>query len=119
MTQYDDDLQSRWQKLEDRFRNKFNKEPDLETILMLVGMQELRNTQHKFNKEEKQDLMHIATCTVLAQSGYYNLTRYDEQGWPYFELAKPLPELIGQEQEDFIKDHVLLYFENMDREWNA
>lgn len=110
-----DDLQARWWKLEEKFLSKFNKKPDFETILMLIGMQELRNTQHKFNKEEKQDLMHIATCAVLSQSGYYSLLEYDQDGWPHFEKAKETPDLKGKEQEDFLKDHILLYFENQER----
>ena len=92
----------------------FNKKPDLETILMLIGLQELRSSKKKFNKEQKQDLMHIAVCTLLSQSGYYRLVRYDEEGWPHFEQTKNLPAYSIMEQENFIKDHVLLYFDSQE-----
>ena len=64
-----------------------------------------------FTKEQKQDLMHIAVCTLLAQSNYYALEGHDEEGWPHFKQLKPLPEFNMIEQENFLKDHVLLYFE--------
>jgi len=114
-----DDLQARWWQLEERFLAKFNKKPDMEAMLLLIGIQELRNSQQKFTKEQKQDLMHIAVCTLLSQSGYYLLERYDDEGWPHFKQAKELPAYNIMEQENFLKDHVLLYFENGDREADA
>ena len=38
-----DDLQGRWWKLEETFLNKFGKKPDVEAILFLIGIQEIRN----------------------------------------------------------------------------
>ena len=90
---------------------RFGKKPDLETILFLVGVQEFGDIREKFTKEQKQDLMHIAVCQLLSESGYYELERVDEDGWPHFKQLKALPELNMIEQENFIKDHVLLYFE--------
>lgn len=109
-----DDLQSRWWALESKLVERFGKKPDLETILFLVGIQEFGEIPGKFSKEQKQDLMHIAVCYLLAQSGYYELERVDPEGWPHFAQLKALPELNPREQEDFIKDHVLLYFDRQD-----
>lgn len=106
-----DDLQSRWWQLESKLVERFGKKPDLETILFLVGIQEFGDIREKFTKEQKQDLMHIAVCQLLSESGYYELERVDEDGWPHFKQLKALPELNMIEQENFIKDHVLLYFE--------
>lgn len=110
-----DDLQARWWELESRFNDKFGKKPDVESVLMLIGVQEVRNSKKRFNKEEKQDLMHIAVCSVLAQSGYYEIENYDDDGWPRFKQLKALPEYNIVEQENFLKDHILLYFDNMER----
>jgi hypothetical protein len=55
--------------------------------------------------------MHVATCCLLMQSGYYKLERTDRDGWPHYKQLKTLPELNAIEQENFLKDHVLLYFE--------
>jgi hypothetical protein len=107
----EDDLQTRWWKLEAKLMERFGKKPDLETILFLIGVQELGDARQKFSKEEKQDLMHIAVCTVFAQSGYYEFERADSEGWPHFRQLKSLPVMNMIEQEQFLKDHVLLYFE--------
>lgn len=83
----------------------------METILFLIGIQELGDIKTKFSKEQKQDLMHIAVCTLLSPSGYYEMEGADADGWPHYRQLKALPvlDLIGQ--ENFMKDHVLLYFD--------
>jgi len=109
---YSDDLQSRWWKLEEKLMERFEKKPDVETILFLIGIQELGDIKEKFTKEQKQDLMHVAVCTVLLPSGYYEIEKVDEDGWPHFKQLKAMPELNPFEQEAFLKDHILLYFQN-------
>ena len=93
---------------------RFGKKPDLESVLFLIGIQELGDIRKKFSKEQKQDLMHIAVCTVFSTSGYYELSGADEDGWPHFKQLKPMPPMLSHEQENFLKDHVLLYFQNHD-----
>lgn len=114
MQNVQDDLQIRWWKLEEKFKEKFGKKPDVEAVLFLLGIQEVRNLKKKFTKEQKQDLMHVAVCTVLAQSGYYEVEKFDDDGWPHFRQLKALPQHNLIEQENFLKDHILLYFENSD-----
>ena len=106
-----DDLQVRWWNLEAKMTERFGKKPDLETILFLVGIQEFGEIREKFTKEQKQDLMHIAVCQLLSPSGFYELEKVDVDGWPHFKQLKPMPDMNAIEQENFIKDHVLLYFE--------
>jgi hypothetical protein len=106
-----EDLQVRWWALEARLMERFGKKPDMEAILFLVGIQELGEIREKFTKEQKQDLMHVAVCSLFAQSGYYELEKVDEEGWPHFRQLKALPAMNMIEQENFMKDHLLLYFE--------
>lgn len=106
-----DDLQSRWWKLEAQLVERFGKKPDMEAVLFLIGMQETGFVRSKITKEQKQDLMHVAVCTLLSQSGYYLIEGKDEEGWPHFKQLKEIPTLNVVEQENFLKDHVLLYFE--------
>ena len=115
MPQLQDDLQARWWELEARLVERFGKKPDMETILFLIGIQEFGDLRKKFTKEEKQDLMHIAICTLFAQSGYYELERVDEEGWPHYSQLKALPVMNMMEQENFLKDHILLYFEQLEK----
>lgn len=100
--------------MEARLVEKFGKKPDLETILFLIGIQEFGQIRKKFTKEQKQDLMHVAVCSLLSKSGYYKLEGRDMDNWPIFTQIKPLPEIDPIAQENFIKDHVLLYFQEND-----
>jgi hypothetical protein len=109
-----DDIQSRWWALEEKLMARFGKKPDMEAILFLIGIQEVGDFQTKFTKEQKQDLMHVAVCSLLSPSGYYELEMVDEEGWPHYRQLKTLPVFNIIEQENFMKDHILLYFENQD-----
>ena len=88
--------------------------PDLNGILYLIGIQELGRWPDQFQKEEKQDLMHIAVCQLLSQDGFYRFSGRDADGWPHFELVKPLEVKGVQEQEEFLKTKVIQYFKKMD-----
>jgi hypothetical protein len=109
-----DDLQQRWWNLEAKLAERFDKKPDMEAILFLIGMQETGFIKQKITKEQKQDLMHVAICTVLAPSGYYALEGKDEDGWPHFKQLKEHHSMSLIEQENFLKDHILFYFEQQD-----
>ena len=109
-----EDLQVRWLKLRIKLKEKFGIKPDMNGVLLLIGIQELGQGPQEFSKEQKQDLMHIAICTVLQQSGYYIYNGDDDEGWPHFSLAKPLPAFNLFEQENFLKDHILLYFQSQE-----
>ena len=111
MNNIQNDLQVRWWNLEARLMERFGKKPDMEAILFLIGIQEFGEIRDKFTKEQKQDLIHVAVCSLLAQSGYYELEKVDKDGWPHFRQLKSLPVMNLPEQENFMKDHVLLYFE--------
>ena len=106
-----DDLQQRWWNLEAQLVERFGKKPDLDAVLYLIGLQEMQLFDQNISKETKQDLMHVAVCTILSPSGYYVLEGKDEDGWPHFKQLKALPDMGLREQEDFLKDHLLLYFE--------
>ena len=83
----------------------------MEAILFLIGMQETGFIGKKITKEQKQDLMHVAVCTVLSASGFYELEDLDKDGWPHFRQLKDLPVMPLIEQENLLKDHILFYFE--------
>jgi hypothetical protein len=111
MQHIQDDLQVRWLKLRIQLKERFGIKPDMNGVLLLIGVQELGAGPQQFTKEQKQDLMHIAICTVLQPGGYYKLDGHDEDGWPHFSQLKPLPDVFVHEQENFLKDHILLYFQ--------
>jgi hypothetical protein len=111
MLKAENDLQARWWKLEEKLMGRFGKKPNMEAILFLIGIQELGAVKEKFTKEQKQDLMHVAVCSLLAPSGYYQFEGKDPDGWPHFKQLKEVPPMNLPDQENFMKDHILLYFE--------
>lgn len=106
--------EKKWLALRRKLKEQFGKAPDMNAILMLIGIRELGKIQEKFTKEEKQDLMHIATCSILSKSGYYDLHGVDDEGWPHWVAIKSLPLMNLEQQEDFLKDHILFYFEELE-----
>lgn len=110
-----DDFPQKWKRLEEILTERFGKKPNMEAILFLIGIQELEHIEKtKFTKEQKQDLMHVATCTLLSQSGYYEREGYDADGWPHFKEAQPIPKMGMIEQERFLQEHILAYFDDLE-----
>jgi hypothetical protein len=105
-----EDFDQQWQKVIDFFKDKFTdgETPDIDTILFLIGIQELGIIKPKFTKDEKINLMHIATCKLLEPYGYYELTHRDEEGWPHYKRIKNLEQ--GTNQERLIKEAIINYF---------
>lgn len=85
--------------------------PDLNSILLLIGVQEANVLKPSFTKEEKQDLMHVATCHLLTQQGYFEFVGEDADGWPHYKQVRLLPVEGAAAQESFLKDCIITYFE--------
>ena len=112
MIKRDLELDRAWNALLSELEQVIGKRPkDLNAVLFLIGVQELGKGKKVFDKEEKQDLMHIAICKVLSLSGFYELEGLDEQGWPHWKLVKKMPHFDLLEQEKLLKMHVIEYFE--------
>jgi len=114
MAMIENTIDASWESLLNQLDKLVGKRPaDLNAVLFLIGVQELGKGPIRFSKEAKQDLMHIAVCRVLSQRGYYTPEGYDKDGWPLWTLAKPLPHGDLMAQENFLKEHVILYFESV------
>ena len=101
-----------WKKVEQFFEENFETEKNvpIETILFLIGVQELGSGKQKYTKDDKVNLIHIAVCRLLEPFGYYKFNDYDEDGFPHFEELQPLPELKPNEQQILMKKAVIQYF---------
>lgn len=84
--------------------------PDLQAIMLLIGIQEARKIQETYTKEEKQDLMHVAVCHLLSEEGYFEFTGYDQDNWPHFNQARVIPVEGEKAQERMLKECVIKYF---------
>lgn len=91
--------------------------PDLQSILFLIGIQELGrwDPEKSFTKEEKQDLMHIAVCSLLEDEGYYEFIGRDQDGWPHFKELKKFDIAGIKGQSEFLKQKIIKYFQDLER----
>ena len=106
------EYKEKWQLIIGKIQQSFNKTPDINAILFLIGVRELGQPKLKFTKEEKVALMHIAVCKLLSKSGYYKLEGVDEDGWPHWKLLKKLPNIDMLQQDNFLRQHIIEYFES-------
>lgn len=91
--------------------------PDLRTALFLIGIQEFGEVNKDFSKEEKQDLMHVAVCTLLEEDGYFTFAGRDEDGWPHWDRSKPFSLNGSDAQELLLKKKIILYFDQREKEY--
>lgn len=106
-------LKEKWEYIENYFSEKFGEgeKLSLESIVFLIGVQELGQIHRKFKKDEKANLIHISICRLLEPYGYYKFDYFDAEGWPHYTLEKPLPQLKAGEQAVLLKQAIVLYFE--------
>lgn len=103
-----------WEILTHALEKRFHKKLNLEAILLLIGMQEMNIYQKGIKKEVKVDLMHIGLCKLLEDEGYYEIVNFDDEGWPIYELQKPLPDLSLASQIYFIQSKMVDYFRKIE-----
>ncbi|MBS1548710.1 MAG: hypothetical protein JSS94_02415 [Bacteroidetes bacterium] len=101
-----------WNKVELFFVENFDteKHPSIDTLLYLIGIQELGTGKQNYSKDDKINLLHIAVCRLLEPFGYYKFTHYDEDGYPHFIELHALPELKANEQQLLMKKAIIQYF---------
>jgi len=108
------ELDFEWLKVRHIVRQAMKKDslPDFQTILFLIGVQELgRIPRQRFSKEEKQDLMHVAVCTLLEGEGYFEFEGRDQDGWPHWKEVNIFPVKGIQEQEAYLRERIIEYFQ--------
>ena len=108
----DENLKENWdlivQIISDRFADG---DPlDVDAIVYLIGVQELGLGAHKFKKDEKLNLMHIAICRLLEPYGYYEFDYFDDDKWPHYKVKDQLPTLKPGEQSVLMKEAIVQYF---------
>ena len=106
------DFNKAWEVLLANLQSKIADDIDLKGVLFLIGVQELQQGIKEFNKEEKQDILHLAICKVLSLFGYYKFEKLDADGWPHFTELKPIKNLTEKQQDLLIKQAIISYFES-------
>ena len=103
------DLEKNWEKIITQLEKKFDDEMSLKGILFLIGVQELNFGIKEFSREEKINVLHVATCKLLSSYGYYKFDSVDDEGWPHYKELKPLKNLSAKEQQKLIKIAIVKY----------
>ena len=106
------DLKTKWNNLKTKLSVDFSENEiiDLDSIIFLIGLQELGQFQKRFNKQKKLEVIHIAVCKLLSDFGYYEFDYTDNDGWPHYKLIKKLPNLKAGEQTILMKKAIINYF---------
>ena len=112
------ELNFEWARVQHIVKNAMKQDgvPDLNMVLLLIGMQELGRWRKKFTKEEKQDLMHIAVCSLLEQEGFFDFSGRDADGWPHYTQVRNMPKMTTEEQERLLKEKAIHYFKALEAE---
>ena len=105
-------LKSRWELVVQKLSEQFAEGDvlDLDSIIYLIGVQELGQLHRSFKKDEKMHLMHIAICRLLEPYGYYEFDFIDDDGWPHYKTLETLPFLKAGEQSVLMKEAIVNYF---------
>ncbi|MCO6462058.1 MAG: hypothetical protein J5I59_11695 [Saprospiraceae bacterium] len=109
------ELDFHWLKVRHQLKDYMHQDklPDLNLALLLIGVRELGKVKKKYTKEEKQDLMHIAVCTLLEPEGYYSYVGMDDDGWPHWDAVKPFTLTGMDAQERYLKEKIIGYMEKV------
>ena len=105
-------MKTKWNNLKTKLSLDFSDYEiiDLDSIIFLIGLQELGQFQKRFNKQKKLEVIHIAVCKLLSDYGYYEYDYTDNDGWPHYKLIKKLPNLKAGEQTILMKKAIINYF---------
>ncbi|MBG6110910.1 hypothetical protein IWX84_001792 [Flavobacterium sp. CG_9.10] len=108
----DTQLKERWEQLVTILSDQFSQgeDLDLDSIIYLIGVQELGKVHNEYKKDEKLNLMHIAICRLLEPYGFYEFEFFDEDGWPHYKVKEELPPLKAGEQSVLMKEAIVNYF---------
>ena len=106
-------IEAKWPLVLNLIQERFGKdsEPDLNAILMLIGVNELGQIKESWAKEEKEQLMHIGLCTLLENQGLFVFEGKDLDGWPHWNTNGEYPKLKLSEQESLIQWEMIKYFQ--------
>ena len=105
-------LKNRWEIVVEKLSAQFadGDTLELDSIIYLIGVQELGQLHRDFKKDQKLDLMHIAICKLLEPYGFYEFDYVDEEGWPHYKVKEQLPFLKAGEQSVLMKEAIVNYF---------
>ena len=109
-------LKVKWEQIVEKLASIFSDGDllDVNSVIYLIGVQELGKGKVKLKKDDKVNVMHIAVCKILEPFGYYEFDFTDNDGWPHYKLKEELPNLKPGEQTILLKQAIIQYFESIE-----
>lgn len=107
-----------WLRIRNQIKDTFKRSelPDLNAVLLLIGIQILGRWQKTYSKEEKQDLMHIAICELLSHEGIFEFKGRDADGWPHYDRITKSPVEGADAQEKYLITQIIHFFKRLEAE---
>ena len=106
------EIEDEWKALTIDLEKIFGEAPDLQSVLFLIGLQELGKGYGKYSKDQKMEVFHIAICSLLEPYGFYVFMGLDEEGFPHWEKGESLPNLTPGQQTLMLKQLAIDYLKN-------
>lgn len=102
-----------WLKIQHFIKDRFATPdlPKLDTVLFIIGLQEIGVFKKNYSHEQKLDITTVGTMTVLSSRGYFRQNGFDEDGWPVWEELKPYKPENDTIRNNELKILISLYFE--------
>lgn len=108
----DAEVAARWKALQRRLVDRFGREPNVEAVLFLLGIQARgRGYEPKLDRQIKQDLIMEGTYAAFEALGLYERVGMEADGAWIWERTHPLPEMDVGRQEKLLKLAILAYFD--------
>lgn len=109
-----EELKEKWNQVARTASERFapGEELDVDSLVFIVGLQEVNQPYRPLKKEEKLDVMHVGICALLTPLGYYERIGRDEDGWPHYRQTEDVPFLKPGQQTLLMKEALVTYFED-------
>ncbi len=115
LNESDERLDQRWEAIQQFVEERFQREPTIEAILFLIGVQERgRGYEPDLQKDVKEALVMEGTYTVFEKVDLYRHAGMESDGSWIWERTTDLPEdLSSDEQEKLLRLAIVRYFDEV------
>ena len=105
-------LKARWDVLIVRLADRFQRTPDIEALLFLIGIQSVgRGYEPELPKERKQSLIMEGSYLAFETLGVYSRVGMERNGFWIWEKNFDLPKMSVEDQEKLLQIGILNYFD--------
>ncbi|MDC1105670.1 hypothetical protein OAT16_03130 [Prolixibacteraceae bacterium] len=99
-----------WTQLCFRLGEMFRMDLDDNGVFMLIGIRERGWGFREFTKEEKMNLIHLGTATLLCEIGRVDKVTIDRDGWPVFKEPSVTVNWTEAQKISELKKAAIIYF---------